>query len=344
LPGKEVSVDLPDPADERRARRELVWFFVASFAVAWPLWLAGGVFEGPAPREILDARWMVAQLGVFVPSITALLIGAFAARRRECLVALVAVFVPVTVVGFLIARRAVTNILSFAAGEKWLLVAVAALVLLFFSPLNRTFRNPGRRGAMPPARPAWVAAAALAPFVLFLPGWALANVGQPDVAVTLLGGGPARATVALVLLWSFNLVFGGSLGEEIGWRGFALERLLERMSPVRASALLAVFWALWHAPIDVAFGFGLPGPGAVVVRLLWTLPLTMLFTWLFLRAGSSLLAPLALHTSFNVLPGLGCSRLEPAMAILFVAVLVVGFAAAVALSHADTAASGDGSA
>ena len=332
------------PDDQRRDRIELAWFFVASFAVAWPLWLAGGVFEGATPREILDARWMLAQLGVFAPSVAALLIGALAGRRRECFVALLAVFVPVTVVGFLVARRAVTNILSFAAGEKWLLVAVAALVLLFFSPLNRTFRNPGRRAAMPPARLAWVAAAALAPFALFLPGWALANAGRPDVAVTLLGGGLVQGTAAFALLWSFDLMFGGSLGEEIGWRGFALERLLARMSPVRASALLAVFWALWHAPIDVAFGFGLPGAGAVVVRLLWTLPLTMLFTWFFLRSGSSLLAPLALHTSLNVLPGLGFSGFEPAMAVLFVAVLVAGFAAAVALSRTNAAAPPDGAA
>jgi len=327
-------VDALRPADERRARRELTWFFVASFVVAWPLWLAGGVFEGPAPREILDARWVVAQLGVFAPSVTALLIGTFAARRRECLVALVAVFVPVTVVGFLVARRAATNVLQFAVGEKWLLVAVAVLVLLFFSPLNRTFRNPGRRAAMEPARLAWVAGAALAPFAVFLPGWALANAGHPDVAVTLLGGGFAQGAAAFALLWSFNLVFGGSLGEEIGWRGFALERLLERMSPVRASALLAVFWALWHLPIDVTYGFALPGVGAVVMRLVWTLPVTLVFTWFFLRSGSSLLAPLALHTSINVLPGLGFSQFRPAMAVLFLAALVAGFAAAVALSRA----------
>jgi len=57
---------------------------------------------------------------------------------------------------------------------------------------------------------------ALAPFALFLPGWALANTGRPDLAVTLLGGGLAQGTAAFALLWSFDLVFGGSLGEEIG--------------------------------------------------------------------------------------------------------------------------------
>jgi membrane protease YdiL (CAAX protease family) len=133
------------------------------------------------------------------------------------------------------------------------------------------------------------------------------------------------------------LLYGGSLGEEVGWRGFALERLLERMSPVRASALLAVFWALWHAPIDVTFGFGLPGPGAVVVRLVWTLPLAMLFTWMFLRSGSSLLAPLALHASFNVLPDLGFSNSARATGLLFLAVLVAGLAAAAALDRRPAA-------
>jgi len=64
----------------------------------------GGVFEGPAPREVLDARWMIAQFGVFAPSVAALLIGALAGRRRECVVALLAVFVPVTALGFLLAR------------------------------------------------------------------------------------------------------------------------------------------------------------------------------------------------------------------------------------------------
>src|SRR3546814_4714751 len=40
----------------------------------------------------------------------------------------------------------------------------------------------------------------------------------------------------------------GALGEELGWRGFALPRLLELMDARRASLLLGLVWAVWHLP------------------------------------------------------------------------------------------------
>jgi len=43
----------------------------------------------------------------------------------------------------------------------------------------------------------------------------------------------------------------GGYGEELGWRGFALERLQRRFGPLGGTLLLALFWAGWHLP---AFG------------------------------------------------------------------------------------------
>src|SRR3546814_13856860 len=40
----------------------------------------------------------------------------------------------------------------------------------------------------------------------------------------------------------------GALGEELGWRGFALPRLLALMYARRASLLLGLVWAVWHLP------------------------------------------------------------------------------------------------
>jgi membrane protease YdiL (CAAX protease family) len=44
-------------------------------------------------------------------------------------------------------------------------------------------------------------------------------------------------------------LMAGPIGEEPGWRGFALPRLQELFGPIRAVALLGALWALWHAPL-----------------------------------------------------------------------------------------------
>ncbi|MGI8729905.1 MAG: CPBP family glutamic-type intramembrane protease [Solirubrobacteraceae bacterium] len=56
-------------------------------------------------------------------------------------------------------------------------------------------------------------------------------------------------TVLLVPVALVAAVFVGSLQEELGWRGYALPRLLDRWSAVPAALLVGVAWALWHLPL-----------------------------------------------------------------------------------------------
>lgn len=86
-----------------------------------------------------------------------------------------------------------------------------------------------------------------------------------------------------------------ALGEEPGWRGFALPGLQRAWSPVAASCILAVFWAVWHAPL---FGneFALAVVPAFVVSLFGA---TMVQTWLFNRTRGSVLLQMLLHATVN---------------------------------------------
>jgi uncharacterized protein len=59
----------------------------------------------------------------------------------------------------------------------------------------------------------------------------------------------------LTLLTTANIVIDPGLwGEETGWRGFALPRLLTRLLPLTAAIVLGVIWAIWHAPAFLVSG------------------------------------------------------------------------------------------
>jgi uncharacterized protein len=94
----------------------------------------------------------------------------------------------------------------------------------------------------------------------------------------------------------------GMFGEEVGWRGFALPRLLEKYNPVIASLILTVPWLFWHAPLFVFQEWR--GDSSLFYFLLnyflRILPLTLIFTWFFQKTKGSLLLVIILHNSYNL--------------------------------------------
>ncbi len=60
------------------------------------------------------------------------------------------------------------------------------------------------------------------------------------------------SSLVQILTLFFPNLAGGPLGEEAGWRGFALPRLQRRFDPVTSSLLLGFLWAGWHLPLIVA--------------------------------------------------------------------------------------------
>lgn len=125
--------------------------------------------------------------------------------------------------------------------------------------------------------------------------------------------GEYAATLLLVV------TVGGGF-EEPGWRGFALPRLEQDHSPLRATLLLGVIWAVWHVPL---YGLGFVGPLAFV----------FFYTWLYNKTGSVLLCIL-LHASFTpALDHLVLSRDSLTVDLAILATLVASAAALVALTR-----------
>jgi uncharacterized protein len=95
----------------------------------------------------------------------------------------------------------------------------------------------------------------------------------------------------------------GPVGEEFGWRGFALPRLLGRFSPLNASLMLGLIHAAWHLPL-----FFIPGmPQTQVSFPIFTLgvvSIAIVDTAIYLRTGANLLLAILVHLMANVCGGL----------------------------------------
>ena len=121
---------------------------------------------------------------------------------------------------------------------------------------------------------------------------------------TLLQFDLGAALANMPLAYALALPFG-PLGEELGWRGFALPRLLARFGPVTASLLLGGFWTFWHIPM-MLFSPGASLPSfltlsvtAVLIYLVQLTAATALMTLLFLRTNGSVLLAVLAHLTFN---------------------------------------------
>jgi membrane protease YdiL (CAAX protease family) len=132
----------------------------------------------------------------------------------------------------------------------------------------------------------------------------------PAAAMYLLGGQVAWPRMSGTC-WSFaavsaaallrNLLFDGVL-EEPGWRGFMLNRLLRRFSPLTASLLVWLPWALWHAPLDFADWVSGGLATYLQIRVLFFIPVAIIMTWLYNRSGHAILAVAVFHAGLNTFP------------------------------------------
>ena len=182
---------------------------------------------------------------------------------------------------------------------------VAALVLTALYHREAGLRKMLGRLAHWRVSPVWfIVALFMLPATMLLAIAIMAATGErwPPMAAP----GPLAALMATEFVRV--LFLGGPLGEELGWRGYALPALLARRSPFSAGVLLGIVWGLWHAPLYFVPGTGqfefAQGSGSFPVPFLgfltWTIGLSILYTWLLLNTGGSLLIVVLFHTSTNL--------------------------------------------
>jgi uncharacterized protein len=138
--------------------------------------------------------------------------------------------------------------------------------------------------------------------------WYALAIGMPlgvllvTVGLNVALGASAPSMVQYSSLSTILLMFAvrlinpgdGALGEEPGWRGFALPGLQSTLSPLVSTLILGVLVTGWHVPL-LFMEEGLLRPEIVVGFLLGTIAVTFWYTWLFNHTGGSVLLTLVSH-------------------------------------------------
>jgi membrane protease YdiL (CAAX protease family) len=128
---------------------------------------------------------------------------------------------------------------------------------------------------------------------------------QPRILASFTGLTPI--VIAQYPLYFFVVWIGSSsLGEEIGWRGFALPRMQPRYGPLLGTLLLGVPWAFWHLPQFLTpYQGGGPGTGLMTfltdfsMFFVFVMALAIIMTWLFNHTKGSIFFATTTHASVN---------------------------------------------
>lgn len=248
--------------------RDILFFVVISFGlawlVAWPLWQGGGLY---------DSRFGASALAMmFTPAVAALVM-VFIVERPSSKLHALGIW-PLRPAGRLL---------------KFLVLGILVPVVLILAALPI--------GAALGVYPADFKD--ISGFKLML-GAQLSGSGRGDQPLSI---------EILLALQFVNVVVGSfinlvpALGEELGWRGWLLPKLL-RYGQVNAIVISGVIWGTWHAPL-ILLGYNYPMASGLLGMAMMTgmcILVGAIFGWLRLRSDSVWPAALA-HGTFNAAAG-----------------------------------------
>lgn len=269
-------------------RRPVTAFFLVALLVSWVGWIPyasmqAGVVELSVPAELI---WLCE----FGPSLAALLVTGLVAGKAG--------------VRRLVGRLGRWNVGARAYAFAVLVTPVlAALALVVNVALGGAWPDLSRLEA-------WDAR-----FIertgAFTPSLGLIST----LVDAMTAGGPVVTGLVFVALALTN----GGLSEELGWRGFALQEYLDRGKGLfTASILVGLLWGGWHTgPLFwktmLTTGLGEAAMFTVVYLgqyLLLVVPLSFVYTALYVKTGGSVLLMVLLHASYNITIAVAASAWE----------------------------------
>lgn len=107
----------------------------------------------------------------------------------------------------------------------------------------------------------------------------------------------------------------GPMGEELGWRGYLLPKMMAKYSAFKSSIFVGLAWGLWHLASFTFPGAALPDFMGVSllsigVYFCYTIAESLVFTFIYLRTKASVVIAILLHAFFNASSNIQSSFFE----------------------------------
>jgi len=148
----------------------------------------------------------------------------------------------------------------------------------------------------------WAVVLGLQPAIKLAAGGLALLLGATDAPFDLeQATALALQPVDLLLYLGFVFLLG-PLPEEIGWRGYLLDRLQVRVTALGASILVGIAWFAYHWPLFFIAGYYARAGGAPDL-LQFGIAIVLgaiLYTWIYNHTDRSVLAVIVFHFSGNV--------------------------------------------
>ncbi len=277
--------------------RPLVSFFILTYLFTWSIWIPISLLLGDA--NLANAGFLAAW-GTYGPALMAMFISAILNREKGEKKTKIWILALILVWALAVAVRVTlpdSVKLSDATHTVVLSSLAAGVVFAGAFSSNRGIKDllsslvRPRGGVL-----IHVLALVLVPGVFLGLYMGQRMLGQ-EAQFRLAGANPLFAAYLWFGLVAMKVFHNNMLGEEVGWRGFALPRLQNLYSPLTASLILGVIWAVWHYPLWRMEGLSFQ---ELLLFSVLVIPLSIIHTWFWNRSGGSIWVVGLLHATCNV--------------------------------------------
>ena len=286
------------------ARNQLITFFLLTYVITWGLWIpfARLYFQGVFLAGI-PVGW-----GLFGPALAGIFITWVINPERNdksrkkpllvfCLGLVLSALVFILNTRMMVDLSWTTEIMIGVIFMGLIIAIPPAFVISSAFTVNPKVRKYLHSLIKPRGLSVYYLIALFVPPFLFWGGSLISDaLGQTAISYPspLIGW---NAVLIPSIAFIYHFFFANTLGEEVGWRGFALPRLQARYSPLVASLIIALIWFAWHLPLK---WMSPPDTIPYLFYALTFIPQSIFLTWIYNRTHGSILAVGIAHISNNI--------------------------------------------